>query len=102
MPKRQSVKKYPCDEVQGEGSWVVLSAVKVREIRVLRKLGDDPKFDEFEGGVELLTKHIVDWNWQDDNGEPLPKPRETADVIDELTNGETEFLVNLLIGSSKN
>jgi len=102
MPKRQSVQRHFSDEVQGEGSWVILAAVKVREIRVLRKLGDNPKFDEFEGGIKLLTKHIVDWNWVDDEGEPLPKPRETADVIDELTNGETEFLVNLLIGSSKN
>lgn len=102
MSKRRSVQKHPCDKVQGEGSYVILSAVKVREIRILRKMGDDPDFDEFEGGIKLLARHIVDWNWVDDEGKPLPKPKEDAEVIDELTNEESEFLVGLLIGSSKN
>lgn len=102
MPKRQSVKTHDSDEVQGDGSKVVLSSVKVREIRALRKLGDDPNFDEFEGGVALLSKHIVKWNWVDDEGKPLPQPKEDPDVIDELTNEESEFLVGLLIGASKN
>lgn len=102
MPKRRSVKKHPCDEVQGEESYVILTAVKVREIRILRKMGDDPNFDEFEGGIQLLAKHIADWNWVNDEGQPLPKPREDSEVIDELTNEESEFLVGLLIGSSKN
>jgi len=64
MSKRKSVRTYTSEEVQGEGSKVVLSSVKVREIRRLRKLGDTPDFDEFEGGIELLAKHIVSWNWR--------------------------------------
>ena len=98
MPKRQSVKTHKSDEVQGEGSFVVTTEVKVREIREIRKHADDEDFDEFEGGIALLAKHVVKWNWVDDEGEPLPSPKEDPDVIDELTNAESEYLVGLLMG----
>lgn len=98
MPKRKSVRTHKTDEVQGEGSFVVTTSVKVREIRELRKLGKDPDFDEFEGGISLLARHIKDWNWVDDDGKPLLLPKDNPEVIDELTNEESEFLVGLLMG----
>jgi len=98
MPKRQSVKTHKSDEVQGEGSFVVTTAVKVREIRQIRKYAADENFDEFEGGINLLAKHVVKWNWVDDEGKSLPSPKEDPKVIDELTNGESEYLVGLLMG----
>jgi len=105
MPKRQSVKKHDASEVQGEGAWVTTSEVKVKEIRVIRKQSADPEFDDFEGGIALLARHIVAWNWVDDEGKPLPSPKNDPKVMDELTNAESEFLVDLLMGekgSSKN
>jgi len=99
MPKRQSVKKHNSAEVQGEGSFVVTTAVKVKEIRQIRKNAADPDFDDFEGGVALLANHIIEWNWVDDEGKPLPCPKEDPQVVDELTNEESEFLVNLLMGN---
>jgi len=105
MPKRQSVKTHKSDEVQGEGSFVVTTAVKVKEIREIRKHAADPEFDDFEGGIALLAQHIVKWNWQDDEGKDLPCPKDDPKVIDDLTNEESEFLVGLLMGekgSSKN
>lgn len=101
MPKRQSVKKHDTSEVQGEDSYAVLSAVKVKEIRVIRKLAKTENFDEFEGGVSLLAKHVIGWNWVDDDGEPLPIPKDNPEVIDELTDDESKFLVNLMMGSPK-
>jgi len=98
MPKRQSVKTHKSDEVQGEGSFVVTTEVKIREIRQIRKQAADPEFDDFEGGIGLLAEHIVRWNWVDDEGKPLPCPKDDPKVIDELTNEESEFLVGLLMG----
>jgi len=105
MSKRQSVKTHKTDEVQGEGSFVVTTAVKVREIREIRKHAADPEYDDFEGGIGLLARHIVKWNWVDDEGNSLSSPKEDPKVIDDLTNKESEFLVGLLMDkedSSKN
>jgi len=98
MPKRQSVKSHKSDEVQGEGSFVITTAVKVREIREIRKRAADPEFDDFEGGIKLLAGHVVKWNWVDDEDKPLPCPKDDPSVIDELTNEGSEYLVGLLMG----
>jgi hypothetical protein len=98
MPKRQSVKTYKSDIVQGEGSFVKTTAVKVKEIRQIRKHAKDEDFDDFEGGIKLLADHIIKWNWVDDEGQPLPCPKDDPEVINELTNEESEYLVGLLMG----
>lgn len=98
MPKRKSVKKHDASEVQGEGAFVVTTAVKVKEIREIRRLAKTDDFDEFEGGVSMLAKHIIDWNFVDDEGKPLPVPKDRPEVVDELTNEESEFLAELLMG----
>ena len=98
MPKRQSVKTHKSDEVQGVGSFVVTTEVKVKEIRVLRKRAADPDLDAFEEGIKLLAKHVVKWNWVDDEGKPLPSPKDNLEVMDDLTDGESQYLTNLLIG----
>ena len=100
MPKRQSVKKYPSDEVQGEGSFVVVSAVKVGEIRKIRKEAKAEGYDDFEGGLGLLARHIIKWNFVDDDGNPLPLPREHPEVLEDLTDEESKFLVNCIMGES--
>lgn len=99
MPKRRTVKEVDASEVQGEGAIVVISGVKVKEIRRIRTLANSEKdVDEFEMGLELVAKHIIDWNWVDDAGERLPTPKEDPSVIDELTDEEAVFLTQLLIG----
>ena len=100
MPKRTSVKRHDASEVQGEGAYVVISGVKVKEIRKIRKLAKTEDFDEFEGGISLLAKHILDWNFVDDEGKPLSIPNVVPEVIEELTNEESEFLVGLMMGDS--
>jgi len=102
MPKRKSVRRFPCDDVQGEGSYIVLAAIKVKQVREMRKKAKDPEFDDFEGGVALLAEHILSWNFVDDEGNPLPLPKDDPTVIDELTNEESEFIVDLLLSAPKN
>lgn len=106
MARRVSVVKHDTEEVQGEGSYVVLSALKVKEIRVLRQQAksegeDKGAVDPFEGGLEILSAHIIDWNWVDDDGDLLPLPKDSPDVVGELTNDEAEFLSNLLTGDGE-
>jgi hypothetical protein len=36
-------------------------------------------------GVELVTELVVDWNLTDDDGKPLPLPKDKPEVLDELT-----------------
>lgn len=103
MAKRISVRKFDTEKVQGEGSYAILSSLKVDEVRKLRIQGKDPEFDAFEGGMELLAEHIVEYNWVDDEGELLPLPSEDPTVIGKLTHAEADYLADLMIGaSSKN
>ena len=102
MPKRKSVKKHDTSEVQGEGSYVILSSVKVWEIRKLRQESANPDVNQVEAGIVLLARHVVGWNWVDDEGQPLPVPKDDPTVVDELTEEESEFLANLLVGKPKN
>ena len=55
-------------------------------------------------GIGKLKVHVLDWNWLDDNGDPLPKPKEDETVFDELTTDEVTFIINKLMGvdESKN
>ncbi len=107
MPQRQSVVRVKTPELQGEGSYVVMAAMKVREIREYRKQAQEkklneetgemePTFDAFEGGVDMLKTHVLEWNWVDDHGNPLDQVPANEDVINELTNDESEFLATIL------
>lgn len=98
--KRKHLKKHDCSEVQGEGAYAIISAVKVGEIRKARLEAKDPEFDDFEGGVTLLIKHIVKWNFVDDDGNEMPLLKDTPEVIDDLTNEEVTFLVNCMMGET--
>lgn len=103
MAKRTSVRKFSTEEVQGEGSYVILSSLTVNEVRELRKKGKDEDFDAFEGGIDLLTAHILKWDWVDNEGKPLPLPKNDPTVVGQLTHEEADFLSDLLIAAgSKN
>lgn len=101
MGRRRSVRKIQTEHLQGKGSYVVLSQIKVGEITEARKRARDPDVDAFEQGLDMLRDHILDWNWVDDHDEPLPLPSQDPDVVYELTNDESSFLVNTLQGTAE-
>lgn len=122
MAKRRSVKKVETVELQGEGSYVIVSAVKTKEIKKTRKLsqesakaqkdvdkrrksGEDVNdvepFDGFEAGLDMIQRHLVEWNWVDDGDVPLPQPKTNPEVVDELSTDEVTFLANLLTGEEE-
>ena len=102
MPKRKSVNKFDAKEIQGEGAFVKVSAVKVQQIRELREGSGEEGFDYFEEGLKLVAAHVVDWNLVDDEGDPLPLPADIPEVIDELTEDEASWIVDRLLGNEKN
>ena len=83
--------------------------MKVREIRKLREqIGDNPEdvekldekeIDKFEEGLNLMGRHILKWNWVDDEDVSMLVPNENPDTLEELTNEEVEFLTGLLMGT---
>ena len=136
MVKRVTSRKRPSDSVQGEGSFVVLTGLKVREMKEQQALGETEKrairaytvakrkhdklqaedetledypeyeseFDNLKIGIDSLKVHVRSWNWEDDDGNPLPQPQEDPNVFDELTDTEITFLLNEMMGveESKN
>jgi len=94
MPKRKSTNRIESEEVQGEGSYVIFRSLLVEEVRKARGIKDDD--DTFELGMDNITNHIVEWNWVDEDGEPLPLPSDDPGIMDKLTVDEVNFLANNL------
>lgn len=101
MPRRVSIKTVNAEEIQGEGAYIKFTPLKVKEIREIRGARDDPDRDSFEAGMEMLTRHVAEWNLVDDEGQPLPLPSEDPEVINDLTDEEATFMVLQLTGSDQ-
>ncbi|HML23520.1 MAG TPA: hypothetical protein PKD09_17825 [Aggregatilinea sp.] len=101
MPKRQAIYTYKSDEVQGEGSFVKIRAVTYGEAKKLRGavqgMTDDEKVVQNE---QLIIDKIVEWNWVDDDGNPLPRPKDDPTVLESLTAQEMAFLGECFAGGA--
>lgn len=97
-PKRRRVKRVPSDAVQGEGSWAIVAMMTVAEIRENRKESKKKGVDLFERSITVLKTHVREWNWVDDEGKPLPQPKDDPSVIEQLAEFETVFLGTAIAG----
>jgi len=77
MPERKYKRFFEVDssEVQGEGSYVKFCRLTYGEMRPLLER------TETLLTTDLLAASIVEWNWVDDNGDPLPIPNSDPDVM---------------------
>jgi len=96
MPRLTQTRRIQTDAVQGEGSYVDATSPKVGEIRRVQRA---PKGEDYEITLELLVRHIIGWNWEDESGNALPLPKDDPAVIDELTNDELVYLLRELTSS---
>jgi len=96
MPKRINKSQHKVDstDVQGEGSFVIIKAPTLEHVKSVQASGVDEGSVNF--GIELLKSLVIDWNWVDDDDNPLPKPTDDANVIDRLPIQELTFLINAL------
>ena len=97
MAKRLSrtQKKFDTSDVQGEGSFVVLNSMTLGEIREVRRLQTDENTDTLEELAELIRRQLVDWNWVDGDGKPLPIDESG---INDLLFDEVKAIAELLAG----
>ena len=112
MPQRLNQRRVDASGVQGEGAYMVLRALpwemQQRGQRALveqagGQLPSDPGQIPVSLGFldandalthEMLAACVVEWNWVDDAGVPLPLPRDGG--LEQLTGDEVMFLLQQL------
>lgn len=90
--KHKTVFKVDSEEVQGEGSFVIVRRMTWDDAEYLFS-EENTETDQRAIAAEFLPKLIVDWDWVDDNDNPLPKPKEDPSVIKRLPLAELNFLL---------
>lgn len=104
MPRQKRTIEVDSSRVQGEGSWVRISKMTWGEIKAMRTKAGDVEGDSdlaFEMGEETIVKHVIGWNWADEDEKPLPQPQDDPAVFDTLTDDEFGFLAEAIAGSEE-
>lgn len=116
--KRQNVKRYDTQNLQGDGSWIEVRLALIGESRVFTKEAQrlkiaasevDAGSEEGDALVAEATKlghdwygrNVIAWNWKDEDGNPLPIPSIDPGVLDLLTQPEVEYLAAAINGSAE-
>lgn len=96
MPERKRLVTLQTPELQGDDSWITIRKVsgydglRLLELRqTMVSAGNGSGEPDYVAAIretsEILLKYLVDWNWVDDNGEPLPDPGEIDDLLKTLS-----------------
>lgn len=98
MPERQSGQRI-ATPIQGDDAWVRIKRIQVGQWLQLQEDGGSRSLAEAtRRGLEILRDHVLEWNWVDDDGNPLPQPKDDPDVINRLTDEEALALINIIQG----
>jgi len=133
MPQRlKAVEKVPTEEVQGEGSYVLVRKVTFKErdialahakeiLRNAKQSQAELQAEETDSEsvkaqkalsvqeyaidiqekaerikLDALKDHIIEWNWVDVDGSPLPQVHEDPSVLEQLVMEEITALTNAM------
>lgn len=103
MPQRKKTRRVDASAVQGEGAYVDVRSMRYGETADLQEEGDTLTPHELnEVNIKLIQDKIAGWNWADENGEPLPLPATSEDVVRQLTIEEFGFLVKAITRGDPN
>jgi hypothetical protein len=86
--------------VQGDGSYLTIAVMTLGEMRALveRQGGD--------GNISVpyaeIAPHILEWDWVNAKGEPLPAPATDPSVLDYLTDDERKFISHVFFSGGRN
>lgn len=110
---RVTSKRIETPELQGEGSYIIVRPLEwkitklareflaIGDVSVRTDMTDEQKIAHIKEETRLtemcLFGSILEWNWSDEEGRPLPLPR-TPEDLDALTNDEVSFLTNCALG----
>ena len=97
MAKRKHKKFRVVDssEIQGEGSFIKIKNISLNEIldRTQNMNGKPSAEEAAHLGLQVLDDMIVDWDWVNDDDEPLPVPAENPGTIADLPFQESSWLL---------
>jgi len=99
MPERNITKRIDSKEIQGEGSYVVLRRLTIGYVKAMRR--NEKGESNLELNEQAVLDHLVEWNWVDSDGKPLPIPKDAPEILDAMTFEETDFLIGSLFGSDE-
>lgn len=112
MPQRQTIITVPSDAIQGPDSWVKIRAITHGKAQEMKRLAtaliaaegaDKERLQQAydEAGVQMVMDHVFDWNWVDDQGQPLPLPKTQPGILNDLLEMEKDFLDNAIADTVK-
>lgn len=98
MPARQNVVKHETPTLQGDDSFVLIRRPTMGELDEIRKEVTDTNDTDaqLKLGEKMIAKFIVNWNWVDDAGNPLPPPSHEG-VMSMLTDVEVKYILDLFL-----
>jgi hypothetical protein len=116
MAERKGSRRIETTDLQGEGSYVIVRTLTYGQRRMARGMflrangGQLPtKKEDLDIKVDaryledndaftakLLAENVLECNWVDDKGGPLPLPKDDPEVIDGMTDEEVGFLVRMI------
>jgi hypothetical protein len=92
--KHKQYRTIATDDVQGEGSYVKIKMLSLKQ--VMDKAGIGGGQDEqaaADAMLDVLDEMVVDWNWVDDDDNPLPLPADAPGTIASLPFQEANYLL---------
>jgi hypothetical protein len=127
MPQRNTIRRVPTSKVQGDDSWVEVRAVTVgdmmrvferqeRQEKPAYKLGSllariaalfkrkarmPSKSDTYRAYCYGVIAQVSAWNWVDADGNPLPQPAQSPQVVEALTDPEVVCLIKIVYGTTE-
>lgn len=109
MPLRQSPEKKVEGGPQGADAFIVVKRLTVEEsnsfTEKFNQLQEDAVDAEARQNGELEARKsfgelVFDWNWVDNDGNPLPKPHNNPDVFGALYNEELEWITRAIVNNA--
>jgi hypothetical protein len=118
MPQRANVRTFDTSEVQGEGSYIMLRPMTLGEVLNAQRAAEERltfwyRLARFFGRLvqrkpsptEIARQNMADvisyvreWNWVDDDGQPLPFPSDDASVLFRLSMAEMRLITACVNG----
>jgi len=112
MPQRANVRTFDSADVQGEGSYIRLRPMTLGEMLALQSEAAERRTLWYKLGrwlgrlfrkrpspvevqrqnMERVFQYVRDWNWVDDDGNPLPDPINNPRALINLTLEEMRFI----------
>lgn len=99
MPRRQGIRRMDSEDVMGEGSYVVVRPVTYGEAQKIMRV-EEGSGQEQAALEQLVVDTVVEWNWVDDDGGPLPQPND-PEVLQLLYTHEFAWLVDAILASTE-